>query len=242
VMSRPRPTSQRHAVRKKHERRLEPAADHSTVPTDLDAIVVLPAGIKQAPSGRWVSTDLTEEDDLLGAPGGKLRVDATAILARLLPATKIITGGARGFDLDRNPSASRPMLAEVLRNELLEAGISEARILLEWSSNSTFQELQQLEQIIGHHGITRIAIITNRWHLARLKAMLDVKFEGLRKRAAVFLVAAENILIEHDPARWRAFIRKAYQSGFIQERLRQERQGIAHIYLGQYRFREDTSL
>ena len=49
-----------------------------------EAIVLLPAGIKQQ-DGTWVSTDLSEADAKLGAPGGKLRVIAAAELMKEKP-------------------------------------------------------------------------------------------------------------------------------------------------------------
>lgn len=162
---------------------------------------------------------------------------AAVILAQKLPETMIVTGGGIGFDVGSKTSTNQPKLAEIVREELLEAGISPARIVLEWTSNSTFQELQELGKIITQIRSKRIAVITNRWHLARLQAILDARFEQLNALADINLIAAENILIEHDPTRWRPFIAKAYQSNFMKKRMEKEKLGIEHIRLGIYKFR-----
>jgi len=77
------------------------------------AIVLLPAGIKQQ-DGTWVSTDLSEADAKLGAPGGKLRVIAAAELMKENPDALLVTGGALGFDVPVGTTSARPMLADIL--------------------------------------------------------------------------------------------------------------------------------
>ncbi|PJA18396.1 MAG: hypothetical protein COX62_08760, partial [Deltaproteobacteria bacterium CG_4_10_14_0_2_um_filter_43_8] len=95
------------------------------------AIILLAAGIKQNQSGKWVSTDLSEEDDKLGAPGGKLRILAAAILVKENLNTFIITGGGKGKDIAEGTSNKRPLLAEILRDELIAEGVPLNLIQLE---------------------------------------------------------------------------------------------------------------
>lgn len=204
---------------------------------DVDAILVLPAGIKQDSSGRWVSTDLTPEDDAHGAPGGKLRIHAASILAALHPRAVIITGGGKGFDVDARISNERPLLAEILRDELLEVGIPLERMQLDWNSQTTYQGLQELDNIIQKSIMRRIVVVTNRYHLGRVHAMIETKFSHILPRVMLEFVGAEDVLVVHNEARWRSHIEKAYLSEFMKKRIAMEEEGATQIRLGTYRFR-----
>ncbi|OGJ60200.1 hypothetical protein A2635_05525 [Candidatus Peribacteria bacterium RIFCSPHIGHO2_01_FULL_51_9] len=204
---------------------------------DRSAYVLLAGGIKQDVTGKWVSTDLTAEDAAQGAPGGKLRVFATAILMQEHPENILITGGAKGFDVPESAIAHRPPLADILRDELLECGVPEERIVLERVSNTTFQELQEIERMITDYQITHLSMITNRWHVSRLSAIVDEKFPDLKKLVSIEFIAAEDILIAHDPKRWQKKINDAYGAAFMLEWIRREEHGIAQIHAGTYRFR-----
>jgi len=201
-----------------------------------DYVALLASGIKQDVNGRWVSTDLLEEDSVHGAPGGALRVQATAILLGEFPDAKVITGGAKGFDVRNEATSDRPLLAEILHDELLEYGIPEERIILERSSNNTYQELQELERFANEKKIKKLAILTSRWHIPRLQAMIRVKFHKLADRVALELISAEDVLIAHDEKKWRAFIDDAYESEWMKQRTEMETRGIKEIHDGTYKF------
>lgn len=200
-----------------------------------DAIVVLAGGIKQDASGRWVSTDLTAADDTLGAPGGKLRVLAATVLATAHPAVAVIASGGKGFDVPEDAPENRPPLCEILQSELIATGIPEARIEGECESNTTYQQLQQIELLRQNHGWRNIAIVSNRWHLPRIDAMLGVAFPTLR--TCVQLTSAEEVLIETNPVHWKAVIQEAYRNDYMKARIAREENGIAHIKDGTYQFR-----
>ena len=200
-----------------------------------DAIVVLAGGIKQDASGQWVSTDLTAADDKLGAPGGKLRVLAAAVYATAHPVVAVIASGGKGFDVPKDVPENRPPLCEIVQGELIAAGIPEARIEGECESNTTFQQLQQIELLRRNHGWRNIAIISNRWHLPRIDAMLGVEFSTIH--TCVQLISAEEVLIETDPVHWKAVIQEAYRSDYMKERIAREENGIAHIKDGTYQLR-----
>lgn len=200
-------------------------------------IALLAASIKPNSSGRWVSADLTEEDSDHGAPGGTLRVVAAALLLREYPEARVITGGAKGFDVRIGLSEDRPLLAEILRDELLAQGISEDRMILQRTSNSTHQELKELERIAGELGLSQLTILTSRWHIPRLEVMINYKFAQFHQSICLKLVAAEDVLIAHNSRKWQTVIQSAYDSNWMKQRTEMEARGIQQIIDGTYVFR-----
>lgn len=201
-----------------------------------DHIVLLAASVKQDALGRWVSTDLTEEDIIHGGPGGKLRICAAALLLGEHPHMKIITGGAKGFDVCEGASSDRPLLADILHDELLESGVAEERIILQRNSNNTYQELQEIERLVSELELKQLIILTGRWHVERLHAMIDTKFPQLHRNVSLEVVTAEDVLIARDAEQWRPFIEGAYSSEWMAERRVMEQQGINDINAGTYRY------
>lgn len=201
-----------------------------------DAIALLPAGIKQEPSGKWVSTDLSEADDKLGAPGGKLRILAATLLLKKNPKAFIITGGGKGRDISAGFSGTRPLLAEILRDELIAEGISLDRIKLEWNSNSTYQELIEIEHITQELDVRELTLVTNLYSLPRLQSMIEVKFPYLRAHQALRIVAAEDVLVKDDPHIWQEKIEEEYRSEYLKRRAEKEQKGVEEIHADTYRF------
>ncbi len=200
-------------------------------------IVLFPAGVTRNARGKWVSTDLTAEDNRAGAPGGKLRVLATRILARQYPEAFIITGGARGYDIPPGTPVDRPPLGEILQDELLACGIASNRLIIEYRSNSTYQELQELDTLLTKQEFGRLLLVTSRWHLPRLIAMIESKFRLLQKRTTLEYVAAEDVLESEDSKYWHEIIKRAYNSDFMIQRMLQEQSGIKQIHENTYSFR-----
>ena len=166
------------------------------------AIVVIPSGIKQNSLGKWESTELSEKDNQYGSPGGKLRVLAVALLSERHPDAVVVTHGGLGYDIADFQPKERPMISEILRDELIEQGVHESRIILESYSNTTFQGLTELLPMIDEHGFKKITFITNRYHVPRLKLMIRVKFEAFHDQVDVEVLSAEDILIAHEPESW----------------------------------------
>jgi uncharacterized SAM-binding protein YcdF (DUF218 family) len=197
-----------------------------------DAIVILGGTIKRE-GNEWVSTSLTASDDFFGAPGGALRVEAATIIAKNYPNAAVVASGGKGYDSGNLPD-ERPVLADVIRRELIEYGVAASRILMETNSNNTYQQLQELENIIGDHQWKHIVMVTNRWHVPRTHAMLAAKFPTLLSR--VTITSAEDILLENEPATWKRQIDEAYESDFLKKRIAVEEQGVQQIKAGTYQF------
>jgi hypothetical protein len=202
----------------------------------VHAIVLLPAGIKQHPPGTWCSTNLSEADDRLGAPGGKLRVLAAVLLLRTEPDAIVITGGGKGADIPEGTSQDRPPLAQIIRDELLAEGISRERIKLEWTSNSTYQELVELQRMSAELGVAKLTFITNRYALPRLQSIIQARFPRFGSECELGFAVAEEILTEADPLKWERQIREAYASEYLKRRIAKEEAGIQEIRAGTYRY------
>ncbi|MDO8561483.1 MAG: YdcF family protein [bacterium] len=200
-----------------------------------DAIAVLSSGIKQTLKGRWVSTDLSQEDDALGAPGGALRVQAVAILAGRYPRAAIVATGGKGYDIPANYPENRPLLCEILERELREAGISPDRIILERGSGTTYQQLRALSALTGEREWIHMAMVTNRWHIPRTRMILESKLPEFK--SIITIVSAEEVLIANNPHEWESVIAEAYASEWLAERILKEEQGIKDIREGTYDFK-----
>lgn len=201
------------------------------------AICVLSAGIKKNKAGYWVSTNLTKEDDKLGAPGGKLRVIAASYLYKDCPDILIIVSGGRGWDV-KNDELERPDLSEIIKLELIELGVSEQNIIKENKSNKTFEQLKELKKIVDNEKFDETTIITNDYHLARVKTMLEYVQE-LSKMFAdkrIALQSAEKICLQHDRGKWCNIIKEAYESKEMKHRMAMETDGIRQIKNGTYKF------
>ena len=205
------------------------------VGVEPNAIAVFSGGIKQDVYSRWVSTDLTEGDDALGAPGGKLRVLAAAIVSNQYPSAVVIASGGKGFDVPAGTPEDRPLLCEILKSELIESGIPVRRIMLERKSNTTYQQLLALSALIAEHGWNRTAVVTSSWHIPRTRAIIESKFSGLAD--SIDLIAAEDVLIAHDKKKWESNIALAYASGWLARRIESEENGIRQIKEGTYDFK-----
>jgi hypothetical protein len=184
-----------------------------------------------------MSTDLTEADDKWGAPGGVLRVEAAVLLANRFRTAVVVASGGMGYDLSKFADYWRPTLAKILEGELIERGIVQQRIVLEEASNTTFQELVELEKLVRCREWHSLALVTNRWHIPRLQAMLDAKFTTLLRLACAMPMSAEEILLQYDAPRWRNVIDAAYEDDFMRTRIERENRGIAQIKDGTYNFR-----
>jgi hypothetical protein len=201
------------------------------------AVCVLSAGIKKNEKGEWTSTDLTKEDDVLGAPGGKLRVAAASYLYKNNPESIIIASGGRGWDV-RDDESNRPNLAEILKRELIDLGVSESSVIKENKSNKTFEQLKELKKIIVREDFAELTIITNDYHLPRVKAMLeyDDDLHELLDNGRILLRSAEEICLRYDRKKWQNIIKEDYESEEMKKRIEREENGVKQIKNGIYKF------
>ncbi len=132
------------------------------------AIVIIGGGLVKDKEGFWRTTTFKEGDDF-GALGDNLRVVAGSILAKKYPDALVIALGGKG-QLEKIKDA--PTVASIIKKELVSLGIDPLKIICEEKSGSTFQQLRELKKIIEDKRIESLLIISNKYHLPRVEAML----------------------------------------------------------------------
>lgn len=204
-----------------------------------EAIAILGGGLKKD-GNKWRTTNF-EEGDKFGCLGDRLRVIAGSYLYRdrerggqnLL----VIASGGRG---QLEGIADAPTLAEVLSGELVEMGVPADKIYKEDQSGNTYQQLKELDNLVLTMGFMKFSIISNDYHLHRIRAMIElapglINLKNLLFNGGLSLESAEKIVLSCDP-RWEEIIKRAYASEAMKERIKLEERGVAQIKLGTYKF------
>lgn len=200
--------------------------------TKLDAIVILSGGLKKDKNG-WRTTYFNEGDNF-GALGDRLRVVAGYFLFRHFqkhnPDLLVLAIGGRG---QLKEIKDTPPLAKILKKELIELGVPAGKILEERKSGNTYQQLKKITELSRKKKFKKIALISNKYHLPRIKAM--IKFKKMFKAINVKLYAAENVLLKYDKVTWQKIINQAYKSKAMKQRLVLEKKGTSQIKAGTYK-------
>jgi len=200
----------------------------------MKAIAIIGGGLKNDNS-RWRTTYFNEEGDDFGALGDRLRVLAGGLLYEENPQSLIIALGGKG-QLKDIPDAQA--VSAVIKNELVELGIPAENIIIENQSGNTFEQLRELQKIILDNNFEDISVISNRYHLPRIKAMieLDEKFREKLEGGRVEILSAEEILIKYSPDEWKENIEAAYNSEAMKKRISLEANGVKEIKEGVYKY------
>lgn len=198
------------------------------------AVLVLGGGMRKDNKGIWHTTNFGESGDKNGEIGDRLRVEAAAILFKNEPEISLIVSGGKG-QLSDVPDA--PPVAEILKKELWEKGVPEENMIKETESYNTFQQLKNLKNIIKENKLQRIKILSNGWHLPRVKAMLEnlEELKDLKKMVNIEFVSAEEVLIENKPELWKEKIELAFASKSMAERIEKEKKGVEDLQKGNYK-------
>ena len=130
-----------------------------------------------------------------------------------------------------------PTVSSVIKKELIELGVPSSEVLEENKSGSTYEELIRLKKYLAKNKYKEVIIISNKYHLPRIKTMISYlpKIKILKNK--VKLVSAENILIKYGEARWKKLIATAYKSSLMKKRVRLEQKGIRDIKNKTYQFK-----
>jgi hypothetical protein len=197
-------------------------------------IVVLGGGLKKTKTG-WSTTNLNNKGDLFGVCGDRLRILATGVLYNILSNRKnnilIIASGGKGQYCGINS----PVLSKIIKKELVEIGIPSNLIVKESNSNNTYGQLKESSKIFKKKKISAIMIVSNRYHLPRIKAFIKSDSKLKEIYGKIFkLKSAEDILIASDPKKWRSFISNVYASKSMKKRIILEKEGINKIKKGTY--------
>lgn len=202
-------------------------------------IVVLSGAIVKH-NGVWRTTRSGREGDGFGGLWCRFRVLAAKELYDRWKhqgcEVMVLATGGKG-KLAHIPEI--PFIGDVIAEELIDLGVDPAAIRRETESGSTFQQLRMVIDDLGYFGV--IAVISNRYHLPRIEAMIThadalkpLRMPLARKQAK--LIAAEDILIEGNSAEWSKQIADAYESPEMAARIANEENGLRDIQRGTYVF------
>lgn len=214
-----------------------------------NTIVIIGGGLKKD-GDKWHTTNYDEGDNF-GVQGDRLRVVAANYLYKDDPGQTIIALGGKG-QLINIPDA--PTVSEAIKKELMELGVPAEQIIKEENSGNSWQQLMELKKIIypvkslreakpisqgEEKGLGNIKIISNEYHLARLKAMagLDDLLKEKIKNKNIEFQSAEEILLKYNSEEWEDKIKKAYKSEAMKERIVLEENGVRDIKEGKYKLK-----
>lgn len=128
-----------------------PFRDVDVDATELDAIIVLGAGIHYDPE--------TETSRL--TVDAMARCVKAAEIARENDAVLIVSGAIPG-SMPESPSE-----AAVMRDFLIEIGVPAERILIEDQARTTFENAVESVKMVRARDLTEVAVVTQGWHLTR---------------------------------------------------------------------------
>lgn len=198
-----------------------------------DVIFILGGGLKKD-GNSWRTLGFDEIDGFGLPTGDVLRVIAGSYVFKNGLSRNLVVSGDK--DQYKNiPKA--PTIATVMKKELIELKVPAKAIKTEHRSANTYQQLKAVLSVARTHGWKSVAIISNKYHLPRIKAMIETGLH-LRKLSPITdLISAEDILITYTPAEWKKKIELFYKSEGMKKRISIEKLGIKDIKAGKYTFR-----
>lgn len=203
----------------------------------VGAVVVVGGALKKdEKSGIWRTTRFDETGDRFGVQGDHLRVIAGALKYKINPENTIIIAlGGKG-QLRRVKGVEA--LSTVLKRELTALGVPGDKIIRESRSGTTYSQLRELKKIIKMMDLKKVQIISNKWHLPRIKAMMSYgpHLKDIHQLAEIEFVEAEAAVIKGEKGIWEKVIRRAYASKALKARIENEREGVRQIRSGKYKF------
>ncbi len=189
-----------------------------------DAIVILGGLLKKKSNNTWRTVKFNY-----------IRVLAGYYLYRDIKrgkAVKLIVSGGRGI-YDKIPGV--PPVATVMKKELIQLGLSAKEIIEENKTASTYRELIWLTKLLEKK-FGKIIVISNSYHLPRIKVMVSVIPELKKLKKNLTLASAEKISMKYNKNLKNKIEKMARSSKMIKTVLL-EKEGIKALKSGQYKFR-----
>ena len=216
------------------------------------AIRIFAAGstsVIQAGGTTWRSPSFRESDNNGLSSGGVYRVAAGGILMQSFSKSASIVGGRYVDNIQPPPSY-------VMKEELRMMGIDEDRIISDPDTTDTIAELIRLIEISEINGWTNVVCTTNRYHIDRVKTLLDnldwLAFNEEKTKEflqgymrvksgelKIGVIPSEDVIQAYDEEMYERHIANTQVSS---ERIDAEKRGVALLGSGLYgRFNSRTN-
>ena len=145
---------------------------------------------------------------------------------------ELIVSGSRGI---YRGIPGVPRVATVMKQELIELGLGPKEIKID-KTDFTYKELLWLKKHITKKG-RKAFIVSNTYHLPRIKAMIDIMPELKKLKKNVKLISAEKTAIKFNK-KLEPEIKKADKSVKMKIAIASEKKGIRDLKKGNYKFRK----
>ena len=198
------------------------------------AIVVIGGGLWKD-GNTWRTIDLGEGEDKYGTINDRWRVEAAYELWKNNPDFLIIASGGKG---QLKETLGAPTISSVIKKELSELGVPPLKVLEENKSGTTYEQLKALPNFARLQKIGELKLLSNGWHLPRIKAMLECApdLKDLFRDFHVELISAEAVLLTERPEYWQKRIEEAKRHPGMKNRLAIEEKGVKQIIGGSYKY------
>src|SRR3989338_1123106 len=141
---------------------------------------------------------------------------------------ELIVSGSRGI---YRGTPGIPRVAIVMKRELIELGLSPKEIKID-KTDFTYKELIWLKKYIAKK-TGKAFIVSNAYHLPRIKTMIDILPELKELKNIIKLVPADKIAIKFDE-KLKPRIKKANKSSEMKKIISSEKEGIRALRSGNY--------
>ena len=212
-----------------------------------DAIIILSGFLKKDGKTGWRTTNFNEGKNFKGL-GDRLRIVAGAHSYKEVtlknPRVVVLVSGGSG---SLRKISDAPAVSDIMKKELIALHVPRIKIIKEKNSRNTFENLLESDKICAKRRWRSAIIISNEYHLPRIKTMIEYYADKMPHLASMFfagwlkLMPAEKICLSHDRQKWAIAIKKAYKSRVMKKRLQLEKQGVADIKKGGYKFADKKS-
>ena len=128
-----------------------------------------------------------------------------------------------------------PPVAAVMKKELIRLGLPAKEIIEENKTASTYRELLWLKKFLDHKK-EKVLVISNDYHLPRIRTMIAVIPELKKLKKYVELISAEKIAIKYNK-KLKNIIVKSSKSPEMKRIIAKEKNGIKDLKSDNYKFR-----
>lgn len=193
--------------------------------------------IIKRPNGKWHITDFDDTSSTYGLVGNRLRVIAASVAYHNGNISSVVALGGRGVSKNILDS---PHIADLCEKELIALGVPVNAIVKEIECGTTYEQLIAVEKMLAGAGVLSGILISNTWHLPRIRAMIEY-FPNLTllkealKTGEIKLTAAEEILISGNFSAWKEKILATQKGAIFKKIVSQESKGVEDIQKGTYR-------